>query len=194
LSGAALVEGEARKCFPHEEGHSWNVPVVLVDWFDAAAYCAWSSAREGLELRLPSELEWEKAARGTDGRAFPWGDAFDPTFCLMRTSRPYLPQPEPVGTFEIDESPYGVRDMAGGVREWVGDVHGERTWSETSAEPEPVMRARRDASEWRVIRGGGWSTTAEYNRSASRTRFFALTRATYLGFRVAHTLPRRGPR
>jgi serine/threonine-protein kinase len=187
----SLIEGEARKMFPIEEGHLWNVPVVLVDWFDAAAYCAWRSEREGFELRLPTELEWEKAARGTDGRVHPWGDRFDPTFCLMRASRPYLPQPEPVGTFPTDESPYGVRDLAGGVREWVADVYGERTWSETSAEPEPLAYTQRDASEWRVIRSGGWAATPEYTRAAARMRFFALTRATYLGFRVAHSLPRR---
>ncbi|UQA62322.1 bifunctional serine/threonine-protein kinase/formylglycine-generating enzyme family protein [Polyangium aurulentum] len=186
----ALIEGDARKRFPYEEGYFWNVPVVLVDWFDAAAYCAWRSEREGFEIRLPTELEWEKAARGTDGRVHPWGDHFDPTFCLMRASRPYLPQPEPIGTFPIDESPYGVRDMAGGVREWVADVYGERTWSETSAEPEPIAYTQRDASEWRVLRSGGWSTTPEYTRSASRTRFFALTRASNLGFRVVHSLPR----
>ncbi|MDI1430982.1 protein kinase domain-containing protein [Polyangium sorediatum] len=186
-----LIEGDARKQFPYEEGHLLDVPVLLVDWFDAAAYCAFHTEHEGFEMRLPTELEWEKAARGTDGRIHPWGDPFDPTFCLMRASRPYLPQPEPVGTFLLDESPYGVRDMAGGVREWVGDVHGERTWSETSTEPEPGAGALRDASEWRVIRSGGWSTTPEYTRSAARTRFFALTRATHLGFRVAHDLPRR---
>ncbi len=189
-----LIEGEARRSFPHEAGHLWEVPVVLVDWFDAAAYCAFRGERDGLALRLPTELEWEKAARGTDGRIHPWGDPFDPTFCLMRASRSYLPQPEPIGTFPLDASPYGARDMAGGVREWVGDVHGERTWSETSAEPEPIPGARRDASEWRVIRSGGWSTTPEYTRSSARTRFFALTRATHLGFRVAHDLPRRRPR
>jgi serine/threonine-protein kinase len=186
----ALIEGDARKRFPYEEGYFWNVPVVLVDWFDAAAYCAWRSDREGFEIRLPTELEWEKAARGTDGRVHPWGDHFDPTFCLMRASRPYLPQPEPIGTCPIDESPYTVRDMAGGVREWVADVYGERTWSETSAEPEPIAYTQRDASEWRVLRSGGWSTTPEYTRSASRTRFFALTRASNLGFRVVHSLPR----
>ena len=85
--------------FPIEDGHLWQVPVVLVDWFDAVAYCRWRSDREGTPIRLPTEMEWEKAARGTDGRVFPWGDHFDSTFCLMLSSRPFMPQPEPVGTF-----------------------------------------------------------------------------------------------
>ncbi len=129
-----MVEGDAQKRFPAEEGHLWNLPVILIDWFDAVAYCRFRSERDGIEIRLPTELEWEKAARGTDGRFYPWGDHFDPTFCLMRSSRPFLAQPEPVGTFPIDTSPYGVRDMAGGVREWVADVNGEGSWAETSGE------------------------------------------------------------
>ncbi len=183
-----IIEGEARKMFPIEEGHLWNVPVPLIDWFDAVAYCRWRSEVMGTEIRLPLELEWEKAARGVDGRAHPWGDHFDPTFCLMRTSRPFLPQAEPVGTFETDASPYGVRDMAGGMREWMADVHGERTWAETAAEPEPSSDLERGASPVRLIRSGNWVATEQYCRSAARSRFFALTRGTGLSFRVARSL------
>jgi serine/threonine-protein kinase len=185
-----IIEGEARKMFPPEEGHLWNVPVVLVDWFDAVAYCRWRSEVDGVKVRLPTELEWEKAARGTDGRVHPWGDHFDPTFCLMQASRPFLPQAEPVGTFPTDCSPYGVRDMAGGMREWMADVHGERTWVETLADPEPSAEAERGDSPARVIRSGNWVATAEYCRSASRSRFFSLTRGTGLSFRVARSLRR----
>jgi serine/threonine protein kinase/formylglycine-generating enzyme required for sulfatase activity len=188
-----IIEGEARKMFPIEEGHLWNVPVPLIDWFDALAYCRWRSEIEGTEIRLPLELEWEKAARGVDGRAHPWGDHFDPTFCLMRTSRPFLPQAEPVGTFAVDSSPYGVRDMAGGMREWMADVYGERSWAETAAEPEPSSDLERGASPVRLIRSGNWVATEQYCRSAARSRFFALTRGTGLSFRVARSLgkPRR---
>jgi serine/threonine-protein kinase len=184
----SIIEGEARRMFPPEEGHLWNVPVVLVDWFDAAAYARWRSEAEGVPLRLPTEIEWEKAARGTDGRVYPWGDHFDPTFCLMQGSRPFLPQAEPVGTFPTDCSPYGVRDMAGGVREWVGDIHGERSTAELDAEAEPPSATARDASTERVVRSGSWVGTAEYCRSAARTRIFALARASGLGFRLARTL------
>ena len=96
------IEGEARKLFPPEQGHLWRVSANTVDWFDATAYCRWRSAVESCNIRLPTELEWEKAARGVDGRFYPWGDRFDPTFCLMRDSRPFEQQPEPIGTFPTD--------------------------------------------------------------------------------------------
>lgn len=187
-----IIEGEARTMFPIEDGHLWNVPVTLVDWFDAVAYCRWRSEVEGMEIRLPTELEWEKAARGTDGRTHPWGDNFDPIFCLMRSSRPFMPQAEPVGTFPTDVSPYGIRDLAGGMREWMGDVHGDRTWAQAVAEPEPGSDTERGASPLRMIRSGNWMATAEYCRSAARSRFFALMRGTGIGFRIAHSLkPKR---
>ncbi len=190
--GERLVEGEARKLYPSDGGHDWNVPVLLVDWFDAVAYCRWRSAVEGVTVRLPTEAEWEKAARGTDGRFFPWGDRFDPTFCHMRESRPFAQQPEPVGVFETDESPYGVRDMAGGVREWVGDIHRERTWEELSSEPEPPADAPRSYSSFRRLRSGCWSAESRWARSASRgVGLFALQRGTGLGFRCAKSLLRR---
>src|SRR5262249_19489273 len=161
---------------PLEEGHLWRVPVMFVDWFDAAAYCRWRSEQGGALVRLPTELEWEKAARGVDGRVHPWGDHFDPTFCLMQASRPFLAQAEPVGTLPADCSPYGAHDMAGGIREWMGDVHGERTWEELSAEPEPSPTTARGVSTERVLRSGNWMASAELCRSAARSRVYALTR------------------
>jgi formylglycine-generating enzyme required for sulfatase activity len=186
-----IIEGEARRMFPVEEGHLWNVPVVLIDWFDAVAYCHWRNERANEGLRLPTELEWEKAARGTDGRVHPWGDHFDPTFCLMRASRPFLQQAEPIGTFPIDCSPYGVRDLAGGMREWVGDIVDERTWEEMLQDPEPSTETERGASPVRMARSGNWMATPEYCRSAVRSRFFGLTRGTGLSFRVAKSLGKR---
>jgi serine/threonine-protein kinase len=187
------IEGEARKLFPPEAGHLWSVPAVFVDWFDASAYCRWLRETTGADARLPTELEWEKAARGTDGRVYPWGDPFDPTFCLMASSRPFLTQVEPVGTFPTDCSPYGARDMAGGVREWMGDIQGEHTAVEFDAEAEPPSATARSASTERILRSGNWSSTAEYCRSASRSRFFALARSSGIGFRMARSL-RKGRR
>jgi serine/threonine-protein kinase len=185
-----ILEGEALKLFPPEQGHLWNLPVFLVDWFDALAYCRWRSERDHRVIRLPTELEWEKAARGTDGRFFPWGDRFDPSFCKMRASRPFLIQPEPVGTFPTDCSPYGVRDMAGDVREWIGDIAGELTWEQASREPEPTAD-RGGKSIYRVFRSGNWASSAENCRAASRTRFPALARYATLSFRVAMSLSPR---
>lgn len=187
----SFLEGDAKRQFPAEEGHLWNIPVLLVDWFDAAAFCRFRSEIERAEIRLPTELEWEKAARGTDGRFYPWGDHFDPTFCLMRESRVFS-QPEPIGTFVTDTSPYGARDMAGGMREWVGDIHGEVSWEEASLEPEPPRGTARDSSSFRVYRSGNWASESRRCRAASRARFFSLARYPSLTFRVAKSLSRGG--
>ncbi|HSN97030.1 MAG TPA: hypothetical protein VLS89_01995, partial [Candidatus Nanopelagicales bacterium] len=77
-----------------------------------------------------------------------------------------------------------------GMREWVGDVYGEKTWEEALAEPEPSVDAERDASPWRAFRSGNWASDDQRCRSASRSRFFALARNTNLSFRVAKTLSR----
>ena len=181
-----VIEGEARKMFPYER--FWDVPIFLVTWFDALEYCGWRSNRDEELLRLPTEAEWEKAARGADGRFFPWGDEFDPTFCRMRDSRAFTQQPEPVGTFPTDLSPYGVADMAGNMRQWVGDRFGEQSAAECAAEPEPPEGTKRSESSWRIIRGGCWGVTREWSRSASRSKMYSLMRGTQLCFRVAKTL------
>jgi eukaryotic-like serine/threonine-protein kinase len=183
-----IIEGEARKLFPIEEGHTQNVPVLLIDWFDARAYCRWLGKKFDAVIRLPTEVEWEKAARGADGRLFPWGDRFDATFALMRDSRSYPVQPEPVGSFVKDVSPYGVRDMAGGAREWVADVFGERTRQELDAEVEPDPTTSRGESSWRMARGGGWITDANWVRLTSRGGLYALQRGMGLTFRLVKEL------
>lgn len=152
-------------------GHRWvgDLAVNGVSYRDALAYIEWRGELTGEKLRLPHELEWEKAARGADGRFFPWGDHFDPTFCKMKSSRdaPY-PEPEPVGSFVTDTSPYGARDMAGGVR--------ELCVTEVESEAVPVMR------------GGCWHDTGLFCRVAFRH----LTQPEFvnsgLGFRLAKDL------
>lgn len=108
-------------------------PVVLVSHTDAMAYATWLSARTGEVWRLPGEMEWEKAARGTDGRAFPWGGDFDPARLNSHDAGPF--DTLPVGSFPAGASPFGVLDMAGHVFEW------------TSTESAPGRH---------IVKGGSW--------------------------------------
>ena len=151
-----------------EDGHRWlpTWPVCSISWHDALAYVRWRGIRDGLALDLPSELQWEKAARGVDGRLFPWGNEFDPTLCKMAQSRRGQPVPEPVGSFPRDRSVYGVMDMAGCIREWCAD------------------RGFEDNEELRPVRGGAWSGTQRVCRLANRYGYTPASVHTYLGFRL----------
>ncbi|MEH6404901.1 MAG: SUMF1/EgtB/PvdO family nonheme iron enzyme, partial [Sneathiella sp.] len=91
-------------------------PVVLVSWLDAKAYASWLSVETGENWHLPSELQWEKAARGTDGRYFPWGNNFDPQNLNSHDAGPF--DTLPVGQFQLGKSPFGMLDGAGQVFEW----------------------------------------------------------------------------
>jgi serine/threonine-protein kinase len=157
---------------PRVEGRlNWapRYPVFGVSYEDALAYIEWKRAITGERLRLPHEDEWEKAARGVDGRKFPWGDHFEPTFCKMKDSRSSVqPEPEPVGTFATDTSPYGVMDTAGGVREICIAYAQDRVV--------PVMR------------GGCWHDTALFCRLAFRHVTKPDFVNTGLGFRLAKDL------
>ncbi len=149
-------------------------PVYGVSWFDAVAYAEWKSRKEGRDYRLPTNEEWEKAARGADGRIFPWGDAFDWSFCKGSESREAKPaEQEAIGAFPKDASPYGVRDMAGSIREWCADWFDEK-------------------AQLKHMRSGSWGDNdAMYFRCA--TRFgYDQPQNVYMfdGLRLAHT-PRR---
>ena len=114
----------------------WNgetQPVVGVTWVEAVAYVRWLSAQTGMEFRLPTEAEWEKAARGTDGRIWPWGNAWAEG--PANTSEAGLNTSTPVGQYPAGASPYGALDMAGNVREWCATVYGAY---DATASVEPV--------------------------------------------------------
>jgi serine/threonine-protein kinase len=95
-----------------------RLPVVGVTWAEADQYARWRGERDGAACELPTLLQWEKAARGVDGRVYPWGDRFGAMLCRVRAARAGAPAPAPVGACADDASVYGVRDLAGGVREW----------------------------------------------------------------------------
>jgi serine/threonine-protein kinase len=174
---------------PGREGLGLDVPVTFVDWHCATAYAAWLTARSGLQWRLPWDLEWEKAARGVDGRAMPWGDGFDPSFCNMRESRPGRPEPSPVHAYPHDESVFGVRGLGGNVMDWCHDVwtrRGAENAHRVVAPHEPSADSQRVR---RVLRGGHCFGDAAVVRSANRHGDDPRDRDAYLGFRLARSWP-----
>jgi serine/threonine-protein kinase len=158
--GRFVLDGEKRAWDP-------RLPVAHVDWESAYAYARWYAEKTGLPWRLPCELEWEKAARGADGRVLPWGSYHDPTWCATVESHAGPPRPHDVNSFPVDESPYGVRGMAGGIRDWCLDVF--------SAEGPPVAggvlslpASPPDFQAAHITRGGAWSLPAWVSRAAVR--------------------------
>jgi eukaryotic-like serine/threonine-protein kinase len=158
-----------------DDGHRWDpqLPVMSVSFEDAVAYAEWRSKREGVRHRLPTDAEWEKAARGTDGRIYPWGDRWDPALCLTHAAQPEV-QPRPIGWAEGDVSVYGVRDLAGGSRDWCDG------WK---------SRLR----EMRAMRGGAWWDKPEHARLAYRTGWRADNVYGDSGIRLVRSLPLEPP-
>lgn len=166
-------------------------PVVDVDWHAAQACCAWLTdmlaatdyrplpaypANQPVILRLPSEAEWEHAARGTDGRTFPWGNTFDPQCANTRESGQ---KTVPVASHPAGVSPYGVLDMAGNVWEWTTSLDALYPYHADDG------REQYEASGRRILRGGCYANPQGFARCACRFRLLPTVCNEFMGFRLA---------
>jgi formylglycine-generating enzyme required for sulfatase activity len=170
-----------------------NHPVVGVSWYEAVAFCRWLTERsrvEGVNLdlfdqpgewvvRLPTEAEWEKAARGADGRVYPWGDAWDAARC--NTAESAREAMSPVGSYPQGASPYGVLGLAGNVWEWTSSARAGYPYDPDDGRETVVEGDERR----RIVRGGSFLLDRRYARCAVRYGSEPYKRTWVYGFRLA---------
>jgi serine/threonine-protein kinase len=179
---------ETQKKKPDDRGCGrGNRPVIYVSWNEASAYCDWLSNRTGLSFKLPTEAQWEKAARGIDGHKYPWGNhgpyyngKYYANYDPGKYEEDGFKSTAPVGSFPQGASPYGLLDMAGNVWEWCGDWY-DKNYYKNSPKNNPTGP---ESGSVRVVRGGGWSSYAGNLRCAVRGNGRPSERVNDLGFRL----------
>jgi formylglycine-generating enzyme required for sulfatase activity len=150
-------------------------PIVNVSWYDAVAYCRWLAGVTGRPYRLPTEAEWEKGARGSDGRIYPWGDRWDPARCNSKEGG--VENTTPAGAYPQGASPYGLLDMAGNVWEWTSSLYRDYPYRADDGREDP------DSADSRVLRGGSWLNLYDSTRCAYRRSYTPAYGSRIHGFR-----------
>lgn len=162
---------------------SWNGddhPVIFVSWNEATAFCLWLSQRDGREYRLATEAQWEYAARGADGRIFPWGNQWDPTRCNSAEEGGNYDQTAPVMEYPNGASPHGIFDLVGNVWEWCADWY-EPGYGNGESRTDPAGPA---SGQYKACRGGSWMNHGYSCRVTMRARRAVDFSDAYIGFRV----------
>ena len=194
-----VAAGYTTRRFWSDEGWAWRVandvlaplipddynqgqqPVVGLSWYEASAYAAWLAEESGLPVRLPTEAEWEKAARGETGRVYPWGDVWDPAKANYGEGDDGFSATAPVGSFPDGASPYGALDMAGNAWEWVADWY-DRDYYHRSPQSNPTGP---ESGTQRILRGGSRGINSFNLRTTVRQDAPPTKREKDVGLRLA---------